>query len=74
MRVCVNTICIILDNNNSKLILVWIANLIENDDEDSHLMDISTQINTISISSGTIDSPDGMITHNFNHMSILLFQ
>jgi hypothetical protein len=73
MRVCVNTICIILDNNNSKSILDWIANL-GNSEEDSYLMDISTQINTISISSGTIDSSDGMISHNFNHMSILLFQ
>jgi hypothetical protein len=73
MRVCVNTICIILDNNNSKSILGWIANL-GNSEEDSYLMDISTQINTISISSGTIDSSDGMISHNFNHMSILLFQ
>jgi len=69
----VNTICIILDNNNSKSILDWIANL-GNSEEDSYLMDISTQINTISISSGTIDSSDGMISHNFNHMSILLFQ
>lgn len=68
-----NTICIILDNNNSKSILDWIANL-GNSEEDSYLMDISTQINTISISSGTIDSSDGMISHNFNHMSILLFQ
>jgi len=73
MRVCVNTICIILDNNNSKSILDWIANL-GNSEEDSYLMDISTQINTISISSGIIDSSDGMISHNFNHMSILLFQ
>ena len=73
MRVCVNTICIILDNNNSKSILDWIANL-GNSEEDSYLMDIGTQINTISISSGTIDSSDGMISHNFNHMSILLFQ
>jgi len=53
--------------------LDWIANL-GNSEEDSYLMDISTQINTISISSGTIDSSDGMISHNFNHMSILLFQ
>jgi len=59
MRVCANTICIILDTTDSKSILVWIVNLIGNDDEDSGLMNI----NTISISSGTVNNLDGMITH-----------
>jgi hypothetical protein len=59
MRVCTNTICIILDTTDSKSILVWIVNLIGNNDEDSGLMNI----NTISISSGTVNNLDGMITH-----------
>ena len=59
MRVCANTICIILDTTDSKSILVWIVNLIGNDEEDSGLMNI----NTISISSGTVNNLDGMITH-----------
>jgi len=59
MRVCTNTICIILDTTDSKSILVWIVNLIGNNDEDSGLMNI----NTISISSGTVNNLDGMIIH-----------
>ena len=59
MRVCANTICIILDTTDSKSILVWIVNLIGSDEEDSGLMNI----NTISISSGTVNNLDGMITH-----------
>ena len=59
MRVCANTICIILDTTDSKSILVWIVNLIGNNDEDSGLMNI----NTISISSGTVNNLDGMIIH-----------
>jgi len=63
MRVCANTICIILDTNDSKSILVWFVNLIGNDEEDSGLMDISTQINATSISFGIVNNSDGMIAH-----------
>lgn len=60
MRVCVNTICGILDTNNAKSISLWTANLIGND---SHIVAITTQIDTLSIYSGTFDGPNGMITH-----------
>jgi hypothetical protein len=59
MRVCANTICIILDTTDSKSISVWIVNLIGNDEEDFGLMNIDT----INISSGTVNNLDGTITH-----------